>query len=270
MTRSHHSLQQLDSTDFYIANQLTAEGLDELQRMLLLYRHGLHTALDGPPGVGKTRAIIEVAQILNVPLFTKNCSSRTTESHIISYPSLTVKDGASVTIQISGPLIRALHTPGIFYGDEFNLLKEDVQKRLNSAFDERRAIDRSDGRLIRAKPGFWGVISYNPTQNLAIQDLEDSVADRFVHLQFERWNSDFKAYISACKASNNGRSPEARRHDFGIDLEERGIDPQTLQFYRRVSDQDGSMAWQDFFTGKSISTKPAYTYLSRRTKPLFR
>ncbi len=42
----------------------------------------------------------------------------------------------------------------IFYGDEFNLLKEDVQKRMNSAFDERRFIDRSDGGQIKALPGF--------------------------------------------------------------------------------------------------------------------
>ena len=178
---------------FFVANQVTYEGFDELQRLLMCRYLGVHTAIDGPPGVGKTHSVIEVSRILGMRLYTKTCSSRTTESHIISYPVLTVREGASITGHANGPLVSAMLEPGIFYGDEFNLLKEDVQKRLNSAFDERRYIDRNDGVQIEARPGFWGVISYNPTQNLTSRDLEDSVADRFVHLHYGRWNPDFKA-----------------------------------------------------------------------------
>lgn len=114
------------SAGFYIANQITVEGIDELQRLLMARSLGIHAALDGPPGVGKTKSVIETAKILGLDLFTKTCSGRTTESHIISHPVLTMQDGASVTSHINGPLTLAMESPGIFYGDEFNLLKEDV------------------------------------------------------------------------------------------------------------------------------------------------
>ena len=42
----------------YIANQVTYEGLDELQRLILAYLLSLPAALDGPPGVGKTQSVI--------------------------------------------------------------------------------------------------------------------------------------------------------------------------------------------------------------------
>ncbi len=245
-----------DGSSFYVANQVCAEGLDEIQRLLLAYHMGIHAALDGPPGVGKTRSIIEVARILDRNLHTKTCSSRTTESHIISHPVLAVENGVSVTSHINGPLALAMEEPGIFYGDEFNLLKEDVQKRLNSAFDERRCIDRNDGIQVMARSGFWGVISYNPTQNLVSRDLEDSVADRFIHIHYGRWTADFKAYVATrSSAGNDDRNTE---NEFGIKLGWRGVTNGNRFFTGRV--EEGTVKWYDFFTWKPVPAEPEYIY----------
>lgn len=251
----------------YIANQVTYEGLDELQRLILAHDLGIHAAIDGPPGVGKTQSVIEAARILGLKLYTKTCSSRTTESHIISFPVLALRDGVSVTAHVNGPLCRAMEEPGIFYGDEFNLLKEDVQKRLNSAFDERSSIDRSDGESVTAKEGFWSVISYNPTQNLVSRDLEDSVADRFIHLHYERWAADFKAYVSAMNARKSSIENLAAQEDYGIQLGWRGISAGG-KFFLGQSPQDGkkipsdasTVKWLDFFQGNVTSEKPDYVY----------
>lgn len=251
----------------YIANQIVYEGFDELQRLLLAYRLGNHVAIDGPPGVGKTRTVIEIGKILQIPLFTKTCSSRTTESHIISFPVLTVEDGVSVTAQINGPLLKAMETPGIFYGDEFNLLKEDVQKRMNSAFDERAAIDRVDGVVVQARSGFWAVISYNPTDNMLARDLEDSVADRFIHLNFHRWTPDFKAFVASSRSTNNPTEfkPEILQKEFGIELELRGFSKE-LKFCRK-NKQDGK--WLNFFSGKECNPPP-YIYYAYDSNSIFK
>jgi hypothetical protein len=242
----------------FIANQVTPEGLDELQRLLLACRLGVHAAIDGPPGVGKTKSVIEVAKILNRTLYTKACSSRTTESHIISYPVLTGQNGVSVTSHVNGPLCQAMEEPGVFYGDEFNLLKEDVQKRLNSAFDERRSIDRNDGVQVRAADGFWAAISYNPTQNLVSRDLEDSVADRFVHFHYRRWPADFKAYVAACTAAGADPLADRESSQYGIELEWRGVEG-GASFFR--GERDGaSLKWFEFFTGKPAQSAPPFVY----------
>jgi MoxR-like ATPase len=250
----------------YIANQMTYEGLDELQRLILASQLDCHVAIDGPPGVGKTRVVQEVAKILKKNLYSKNCSSRTSESHIIALPMLTVKDGASVTSYSSGPLIRALAEPGIFYGDEFNLLKEDVQKRLNPAFDDRKSIERQDGFVVQGKPGFWGVISYNPSQDLIAKDLEESVADRFVHFTFDRWNSDFKAYVSYL-ASGKENNPGVQKV-FGIQLSERGIDDTGKFYIKKISKERAD--WVDFWTGSPAKDTPTYTYWVNDRKSIYR
>jgi hypothetical protein len=250
----------------YIANQMTYEGFDELQRLVFAYQMECHAAIDGPPGVGKTRVIQEVAKILKKNLYSKNCSSRTSESHIIALPMLTVKDGASVTSYSSGPLIRALAEPGIFYGDEFNLLKEDVQKRLNPAFDDRRSIERQDGFVVQGKPGFWGVISYNPSQDMISKDLEESVADRFIHFTFDRWNTDFKAYVSYLSSGKENNSSVQKT--FGIQLSERGFDDDFNFYIKKVSKERAD--WVDFWTGSTAKNPPSYTYWVNDKKSIYR
>ncbi|MDX1959593.1 MAG: MoxR family ATPase [Leptospiraceae bacterium] len=243
----------------YIANHICYEGLDEIQRLFLAHKLNCHVALDGPPGVGKTQSILEISKVLNLKLFTKNCSTRTTESQIISFPTLSVKDGASVTSYTSGPLVRAMNEPGIFYGDEFNLLKEDVQKRLNSAFDDRAQIDRLDGAIIQAKTGFWGVISYNPSQSISSRDLEDSVADRFIHFHYQKWDSDFSAFISTNKAMLGLKKPNKApsEKDFGIELQTRAISRDN--FYVRFI-HGGKIGWKNFYTGMEENIQPEFIY----------
>ncbi len=151
-------------------------------------------------------------------------------------------------------------TPGIFYGDEYNLLKEDVQKRMNSAFDDRRSIDRNDGAVIKALPGFFPVISYNPSSSM--KDLEESVADRFVHFTYKEWPGDLRAYISLKKADPE---QDISYSDFGIVLEERGMST-SGDFYLKVKDGNESY-WIDFFSKKKMDFKrPEFVYLCHKIK----
>jgi len=246
------------NTNFYIANQITPEGLDEIQRLILAHSLGLHVALEGPPGVGKTKSVYEIAKILGLPLHLKSCSSRTVESHIISYPVLMEKNGVSITEHVNGPLCSAMLDGGIFYGDEFNLLRSDVQKRLNSAFDDRRTVDRNDGAQITAAPGFWAVISYNPTENVVARDLEDSVADRFIHFYYGRWDPDFKAYVSSRIAMGKNNINTDTAQEFNLAASWRAITPQLEFLSGKI--ESGKFIWRNYFTGELWNGKPRYIY----------
>ena len=243
---------------FYIANQVTPEGLDEIQRLIMARSLGFHVALDGPPGVGKTKSVYEAARILGAPLFAKSCSNRTPESHIISHPVLAERNGISVTDHVNGPLCLAMINGGVFYGDEFNLLRADVQKRLNSAFDERRAIDRNDGVQVTAAENFWAVISYNPTANMASRDLEDSVADRFIHFHYDRWEPNFKAYVSSRIAAGTSPLKDAGAGEFNLNPSWRAVAPDLTFLAGTV--ESGRLAWKDFFTGQRWDGRPRYVY----------
>lgn len=259
-TRKSHTMRkerEEQEDAFYVANQITKEGIDELQALHLCSRLGLNIALSGPPGTGKTESVLQLSRLLGMHVFTKVCSSRTTESHIIAFPTLVEEHGVTVTAYQNGPLCLAMTTPGIFYGDEFNLLKEDVQKRMNSAFDDRRTIDRNDGVQIKAQDGFTAVISYNPSNNFSMRDLEDSVADRFVHFHYRELVSDLQAYISTTKAKKNVQTDGHAPSDFRIALEKRGISKEGrfLIFEERK--------WCDFFTHIPVNdVSPDFTYVA--------
>lgn len=230
----------------YIANQVSPEGIDEIQALLMCRRYGLHAALAGPPGTGKTETVREVSELLSAPLYTKTCSTRTTEAHIISHPTLQRDGDATVTRHENGPLARAMEAGGIFYADEFNLLKEDTQKRLNSAVDDRRAIDRNDGVQILARDGFWSVISYNPSRGMNTHDLEESVADRFVHFHYQPWRPSFLAFVSALRAARSAGRESPAPKDYGLNLGHRGVDVYG-EFYRARRDKKQGLVWVPMF-----------------------
>jgi len=129
---------------------------------------------------------------------------------------------------------------------------------MNSAFDNRRSIDRNDGSVVRAKPGFLAAISYNPTQDFGKRDLEDSVADRFVHFHFRDWPSDLRAYISALHAD---RASAPSFSKFKIDLETRGIGRGRV-FSVLVEEK-----WVDFFRGTPVE-EPEFRYHCLHAKNL--
>jgi len=236
----------------YIASQVTFEGLDELQRMALASALSLNIALDGPPGVGKTQSVFAFAKIAGTMVHEKGCSEDTTENQIIGFPRLVEENGATVTAYENGPLAKAMEEGSIFYGDEFNLLRRDKQKRLNSAFDDRRRISRADDVEIAARSGFLGIISYNPTRALSVQDLEDSVADRFVHFHYKYMSAKIEAYIGALKSFDSMASQRPAADAYGIKLEKRaivmeqGASGRALRFLLYLPDKK---VWVNFFSG---------------------
>ncbi len=220
----------------YVATQLTPEGLDEVQRILLAYQNGHHVALSGPPGVGKTDLVHNFAKIVQTKVYEISCSALMTDGALIGYPELRGKNGSSYTEWVDGVAAQAAVKNGIFYGDEFDLLQGSEQKRLNPLFDQRRHVTRRDGELREAGDKFIGVISYNPSDRASKRELEEAVADRFVHMSF--------GYLPA------GLEAALALKDFsGLTLEQRGVVP-SQDKYRFVV-KSGS-TWKDIFSGEKV------------------
>jgi hypothetical protein len=129
--------------------------------------------------------------------------------------------------------------------DEFNKLDGSLQKRLNSAFDKRRSLYRRDGKDVNASPGFFAAIAYNPSRT---KDLEDSVADRFVHKQFQYLPKELEAGIALRMAGLGS---------LGISTERRG-----LAYFngKPVFVRDNKGIWVDYFTGKSVKADKIIEY----------
>src|SRR3989344_3605361 len=221
----------------YVANQLTPEGLDEIQRIILAYKLGQHVALSGFPGVGKTDLVMNIPKIVERPIFGTTCDSYMTESPLVGFPELEGQNGSTVTVWKNGFASQAAEENGIFYGDEFDLLPGSVQKRLNSLFDDRRNISRRDGKIISAGDSFMGIISYNPGDKLSKRELEEAVADRFVHLSFRYLPPQLEA-ASALKDTSR------------LSLEERAILISSDRIRFLTKDEKN---WKDIFTGERVT-----------------
>ncbi|MBT5022949.1 AAA domain-containing protein [Candidatus Woesearchaeota archaeon] len=232
----------------YIANQITPEGLDEVQRVMIAHKLKQNVSLCGPAGVGKTELIETLAkQIVNQKLFDISCNDRMTESPLIGYPTLET-NGSTKTGYTNGVVTNAMEQGGIGYLDEFDLLVPGEQKRLNPIFDKRRKITRRDGKEITADDLFRGVISYNPGRSVH-GDLEDSVADRFVNMFFGYLPEDVETKVALAKEGIK----------ININTEIRGIkggreNPQFLkaEVVESRSSGEKSYSWFDFFSGEAV------------------
>jgi MoxR-like ATPase len=220
----------------YVANQMTPEGLDEVQRLTLAWTLGQHAALSGPPGVGKTELVEELPKIVHRELHDITCTELMTESPLIGWPELVGNNGSSVNKWVNGVSTAAAEGNGILYLDEFDRLDGSVQKRHNSLFDNRRNVRRRDGTMVQAGDDFIAVVSYNPSDRAAARELEEAVADRFVHMKFDYLPPELEAAVALHEVNS---LPVVQR---GILLKGKDV-----RFLR----QDGD--WKDYFTGEKVT-----------------
>ncbi len=191
----------------YISVQPRIGGLDEVQQFALSYCSDCHLALSGPPGVGKTMLVDEFAAKIGKKLVSRVMGPKVNESLLISYPDLISRNGASVTVTRPGLLAKALKKNCFYFADEIDRLTEDNQKLHNSAFDDRRSVTLRDGTVIKGGNGFFGVVAYNPTQGTR-NDLDSSLADRFVHINFDYYPPEVQSMIAMRQAGLHDDSLE--------------------------------------------------------------
>ncbi|MQA76241.1 MAG: AAA domain-containing protein, partial [Solirubrobacterales bacterium] len=80
---------------------------------------------------------------------------------------------------VDGPVTRALSEGRPLLLDEFAAAHPRVQSRLNGIFDGRLELalpEKAGDCIVRAGPGFWACVAYNPSPHF---ELSEAMASRF-------------------------------------------------------------------------------------------
>lgn len=116
-----------------------------LHRVLRAYQLQKPILIEGPPGVGKTSLIENLAKLSGRTLTRVNLSEQTDMMDLLGseYPSISEKEGEDDDIQFrwcDGVLLRAIKEGHWFLIDEMNLAQQSVLEGLNAILDHRRTV----------------------------------------------------------------------------------------------------------------------------------
>ncbi|KAF7703829.1 Midasin [Cucumispora dikerogammari] len=154
--------------------------------------------LEGPPGVGKTSLIIEIAKYLQLNYLRINLSDATEFSDFVGAVDLkTLKFKSSIFVDI-------VKNGGIIILDEINLCTQNILEGLNSLLDYRRTIN-INGVEIKNKAKI--VATMNPIfKNNNRKALPKSFLDRFIRLKFQYTEREVEKILKSTKYYKLGYS----------------------------------------------------------------
>lgn len=142
--------------------------------------------LKGPTGSGKTKLAETIAQDINKPMHSVNCSVDLDAESLLGFKTIeTNEQGHQEIVFIDGPVIKAMKNGEILYIDEINMAKPETLPILNGVLDFRRALTNPfTGEVIVAKEGF-SVISAINVGYIGTLPMNEALKNRFVVLDID-------------------------------------------------------------------------------------
>ncbi|MEU8075982.1 AAA family ATPase [Catellatospora citrea] len=150
----------------------TLAGGRDVDVLRNLREHGIPVLLYGPPGTGKT-SMLEAA--FGDDLYTVNGDADTVAGDFVGDY---IANGDGTYTFADGPLVLAMETGGVLFIDDATIIPPQVMPVVYPAMDGRGVITiKSQGRQVKAEPGFYVVAAHNPFVHGAV--LSPALASRF-------------------------------------------------------------------------------------------
>jgi cobaltochelatase CobS len=149
-----------------------------LQRWVLLH---------GPPGVGKSSHIEQIAARLNWPLLRINFDGHLTRAELIGRDQVQVQDGVAVTTFVPGLLVWALQRPMAVILDEYDAGRPEVLFALQQVLEQGGSLTLlEENRVITPHPQFRLFATAN---TIGTGDISGAYAGTQVlnQAQLDRW-----------------------------------------------------------------------------------
>ena len=208
---------------FYIANQGDVPGIDEVRWLVSAVARRKHIALAGDPGHGKSSAIRFAAELMDKPVFSRNCQLHEQTFDYLGRPIL--EDGK--TAYSITRFTSALKEGAILINEETSEMPPEIQKYLSTLLSDNYpdfvVLDEKGNertlRYMRDVEG-WNIgrfvytETFNPPMNNTGRDnFEFSHKSRVTPFTFKDLDSLLSAHIAF---TTMGES-------FSLPLEERGV-----------------------------------------------
>ncbi|MBI4141856.1 CbbQ/NirQ/NorQ/GpvN family protein [Candidatus Woesearchaeota archaeon] len=214
----------VDEKPFYM------EVGNEVEIAKAAFKKKIPLLLKGPTGCGKSRFVNYLSWLFNqennakLPLITVLCNDAVDEDYLQG--RFLISGGFQ-----DGPALTAVKTGGILYLDELTKARSDAHTVVYSLTDDRRYLVVSRlGKVFNAPDNFMVAASYNPGYHRKTQDLEQSMRQRFIALDFDY-------------------APAKIEQD--IILHESGIDEENAHLLRKIAEKVRNLKEQGLEEGAS-------------------
>ena len=175
------SVQSFKPANYVLDSQ---KVLSNLIRIIMGLKSGKALLLEGPPGVGKTSLVTQLAKLVNKKVYRVNLNEQTDLIDLLGQDVPDPKRPGSFK-WAPGVLARSLENGDWLILDELNLASQTVLEGLNSVLDHRASVYVSElGVTLKKAPGFqiFGCQNAKSAGNRGRKGLPLSFLNRFVRI----------------------------------------------------------------------------------------
>lgn len=146
--------------------------------------------LKGPTGAGKTRLAEDLANSLDLNIYSINCSVDVDIESLLGFKTIEYTDGKQEIVFVDGPVIKAMKNGAMLYIDEINMAKPEVLPILNAVLDYRRRLTNPlTGEEVTADPSFLVVAAIN-VGYVGTMPMNEALLNRFNVIEIDYVTKD--------------------------------------------------------------------------------